>query len=183
MFGCCSCACLARSGRDLYPAQPNTSIFYVILSVEWSVYLDGMCCQTEDDEDIISSDMIILMTCKQKMNQSYIMIIIVRFNELMLRHDVCSLSFSEIHSWIKKSVDTHGRHVEPKKLIGDQVQVLLTSFTRPPRPSGPKMERDQVQHILYAGFGLHDWANLKRTPRPHTDSIWDVLYMVRKGIS
>jgi hypothetical protein len=30
------------------------------------------------------------------------------------------------------------------------------------------------------GFGLHDWANLQWSPRPHTDSVWDVLYMVGK---
>ena len=79
------------------------------------------------------------MACKQKVNQSYIMIIVATFDELMLRHDVCSLSFSEIHTWIKKRVlDTHGRHGGPKKLIGDQVQVFLTSSTRPPRHFGPK---------------------------------------------
>ena len=59
------------------------------------------CCQT--DEDITSLDMTILMACKEKVNQSYIMIILATFDELMLRHDVCSLSFSEIHTWIKKS--------------------------------------------------------------------------------
>ena len=57
----------------------------------------------QDDEDITSLDMTILMACKQKVNQSYIMIIVATFDELMLRHDVCSLSFSEIHTWIKKS--------------------------------------------------------------------------------
>lgn len=56
-----------------------------------------------NDEDITSLDMTILMACKQKVNQSYIMIIVATFDELMLRHDVCSLSFSEIHTWIKKS--------------------------------------------------------------------------------
>ena len=32
------------------------------------------------------------------------MIVFDTFDELMLHHDVCSLSFSEIHTWIKKSV-------------------------------------------------------------------------------
>jgi hypothetical protein len=27
---------------------------------------------------------------------------------------------------------------------------------------GSKMEKDQVQYVLNAGFGLHDWANLQR---------------------
>ena len=35
-------------------------------------------------------------------------------------------------------LDTHGRHGGTKKLIGDQVQVFLTSSTRPPRHFGPK---------------------------------------------
>ena len=38
----------------------------------------------------------------------------------------------------KRVLDTHGRHGGPKKLIGDQVQVFLTSSTRPPRHFGPK---------------------------------------------
>jgi hypothetical protein len=32
------------------------------------------------------------------------MIVFDTFDELMLRHDVCSSSFSEIHTWIKKSI-------------------------------------------------------------------------------
>ena len=38
----------------------------------------------------------------------------------------------------KRVLDTHGRYGGPKKLIGDQVQVFLTSSTRPPRHFGPK---------------------------------------------
>jgi hypothetical protein len=34
----------------------------------------------------------------------FIMIVFVEFDELMLRHDVFSLLFSEIHTWIKKSI-------------------------------------------------------------------------------
>jgi predicted double-glycine peptidase len=32
------------------------------------------------------------------------MIVFDLFDELMLRHDVCSFSFLEIHTWIKKSI-------------------------------------------------------------------------------
>jgi hypothetical protein len=35
---------------------------------------------------------------------------------------------------------------------------------------------------LGARFGPHDWANLKHMPQPHTDSVWDTLYMVGKEI-
>jgi hypothetical protein len=45
-----------------------------------------------------------LMACEQKVNQSYIMVIVATFDELMLRNDVCLLSFSEIRTWIKKNV-------------------------------------------------------------------------------
>jgi hypothetical protein len=45
-----------------------------------------------------------LMACEQKVNQSYIMIIVATFDELMLRNDVCLLSFSKIHTWIKMNV-------------------------------------------------------------------------------
>jgi hypothetical protein len=55
------------------------------------------------DENITSSDMTMLIAFKPKVNLSYIMIIFSKFDELMLRHDVCSLSFSKIHTWIKKS--------------------------------------------------------------------------------
>jgi hypothetical protein len=48
--------------------------------------------------------MTMLMACEQKVNQSYIMVIVATFDELMLRNDVCLLSFSEIHTWIKKNV-------------------------------------------------------------------------------
>jgi hypothetical protein len=57
----------------------------------------------------------------------------------------------------KKVLNTHGRHGGPNKLIGDQVQVC--SIRPPPGHHvtfGPKMERDQGQHVLGAGFGLHD---------------------------
>ena len=39
-----------------------------------------------------------------QVKQSFTMIVFDTFDELMLHHDVCSLSFSEIHTWIKKSV-------------------------------------------------------------------------------
>jgi hypothetical protein len=45
-----------------------------------------------------------LMACEQKVNQFYIMVIVATFDELMLRNDVCLLSFLEIHTWIKKNV-------------------------------------------------------------------------------
>ena len=43
-------------------------------------------------------------TFDSQVKQSFTMIVFDTFDELMLHHDVCSLSFSEIHTWIKKSV-------------------------------------------------------------------------------
>jgi hypothetical protein len=56
------------------------------------------------DENITSSDMTTVMAFKPKVNLSYIMIIFAKFDELMMCHDVCSLSFSEIHTRIKNSI-------------------------------------------------------------------------------
>jgi hypothetical protein len=53
------------------------------------------------------------------------MIMFATFDELMLRHDdVCSFSFSEIHSWTKRVLNTYGKHGGSKKFIGDKVQVF-----------------------------------------------------------
>jgi hypothetical protein len=56
------------------------------------------------DEDITNSNMTMLMACEQKVNQSYIMVMVATFDELMLCNDVYLLSFSEINTWIKKNV-------------------------------------------------------------------------------
>jgi hypothetical protein len=34
----------------------------------------------------------------------FIIIVFNTFDELMLRYDVCSVSFLEIHTWVKKSI-------------------------------------------------------------------------------
>jgi hypothetical protein len=48
------------------------------------------------------------------------------FDELILNHDVCSILFSEVLTWIKKVLNAYGRHGEPNMLNGDQIQVLPT---------------------------------------------------------
>ena len=54
------------------------------------------------DEDITCLDTTTLETFDSKVNPYFIMIVFDSFDELMLRHDVCLLLFSEIHTWIKK---------------------------------------------------------------------------------
>jgi hypothetical protein len=84
-----------------------------------------------------------LETFDSKVKPFIIMIVFDTFDELMMRHDVYSLSFSAIHTWIKKKVlNIHERHGGPKKLIEDQFHVFPTSSTKPPRHFGPKKERD-----------------------------------------
>ena len=111
------------------------------------------------------------------------MIIVATFDELMLRHDVCSLSFSEIHTWIKKSARHNMEGME------DQRSWLGTKSKCSSRPPpghhvtlGPKMERDQVQHVLEAGLGLQKSIDLWWTPRSHTDLDWAVQVLYGKII-
>ena len=55
------------------------------------------------DEDITGSDTT-TPTFNPKVKRFFAMIVLDTFAESMLRHDVCSLSISEIVTWIKKSV-------------------------------------------------------------------------------
>jgi hypothetical protein len=48
--------------------------------------------------------MTILVTFDSKVKRFFIMNICDRFDELMLYHDVCSILFSEVLTWIKKSI-------------------------------------------------------------------------------
>jgi hypothetical protein len=56
------------------------------------------------DEDITCSDTTTLATFDSKVKQFFVMIVFDSFDELMLRLNVCSFSFLEIHTWIKKSI-------------------------------------------------------------------------------
>jgi hypothetical protein len=49
------------------------------------------------------------------MKPFFIMIVFDTFDDLMLRHDVCLLSFSEIHTWIKKKYQTHMEGMEDQR--------------------------------------------------------------------
>ena len=60
---------------------------------------------TPTDEDITCPDTTTLATFDSQVKQSFTMIVFDTFDELMLHHDVCSLSFSEILTWIKGRFD------------------------------------------------------------------------------
>jgi hypothetical protein len=57
------------------------------------------------DEDIISSKMTMPTTSIPKVQPFYMRLIIDAFDELMLHHDVCSFSFSELLTWINGRFD------------------------------------------------------------------------------
>jgi hypothetical protein len=142
-----------------------------------------VCCQEgENDEDIIGSKMTMPTTSTPKVQPFYMRLIIDAFDELMLHHDMCSFSFSELLTWIKGRFDCIWKARRLMKLIGDQIQVFLTSSARPPRHFGSKVERVQVQHVLEVEFGLQNSPKLRRSPRLHTDSDWDIIALFGKLI-
>jgi hypothetical protein len=53
---------------------------------------------TRPDEDITGSNTTILTSFDSKVNQFHIIILFNTFDELLLQHDVCSLSFSVIRT-------------------------------------------------------------------------------------
>jgi hypothetical protein len=59
----------------------------------------------ENDEDIIGLKMTMPTTSIPKVQPFYMRLIIDAFDELMLHHDVCSFSFSELLTWIKGRFD------------------------------------------------------------------------------
>jgi hypothetical protein len=92
----------------------------------------------ENDENITISDMTMLIAFKPKANLSYIMIIFAKFDELMMCHDICSLSLSEIHTWIKKSTKHIRKAWRTKEVEWGPSPSVPTSSTRHPRHFWPK---------------------------------------------
>jgi hypothetical protein len=56
-------------------------------------------------EEITSSDTTILVIFDSKVKQFFITSICDTFDELILHHDVCLISFSEMRTWIKESIE------------------------------------------------------------------------------
>ena len=73
-----------------------------------------------------------------KVNQFFIIIVFGILDELLLHHDVCCLSFSEILTWLKKSVNHTWQAWRTNEVDWGSVQVFPTSSTRPPRHFWPK---------------------------------------------
>jgi len=75
------------------------------IECHWSNSRTTCSQEGENDEDITFSDTTTLETLDSKVKSFFIMIVFDTFDELMLRHDVRSLSFLEIHTWIKKIIE------------------------------------------------------------------------------
>ena len=92
-------------------------------------------------------------------------------SDMTIRHDVCSMSFSEIYSWIKKSVKHTWKAWRTKEVDWGSILCIMTFPIRLSRHIGPRKERDQIQHVLESldsdcrkvltCDGLHDFI---RTP-------------------
>ena len=131
------------------------------------------------DEDITHSDTTTLASFHSKVNPFLNTIPFDIFDELLLRHDVCSLSFSEINTWIKKSAKHTWKAWRTKEVYWGPNPSVATSTTRPPRHFCPKEgKRSNPTRFGKAGFGLQESAELRRPPRAHTDSIGTFKYFL-----
>ena len=90
------------------------------------------------DEDIIGSDMTLLTTSKLKVKAFHVSFIFGRFYGLMLHLKVCTFSFSELLTWINGKFDCIVKAWKVNEVIGNQVQVFLTSSTKIPVTFGAR---------------------------------------------
>jgi len=77
------------------------------------------CTNTNFDEDITCPDTTTLATFDSQLKQSFTINVFDTFDELMLHHDVCSLSFSKIQQfYIKHYLPTDRNEIplEPRHL-------------------------------------------------------------------
>jgi predicted nucleotidyltransferase len=81
--------CILEDVLELYLKEHKKSLYH---STNHNAKSRTVCSQQrENDEDITSSDMTILVTFDSKVKQFFIMSICNTFDELMLHHDVCSI--------------------------------------------------------------------------------------------
>ncbi len=115
------------------------------------------------------------MTYDSKVKPFFTRVVFDTFDELMLHHDVCSLSFSEINTWIKKSVKTTWKAWRTKEVDWGPSPSIHTFPTGPPRHFWPKeIKRSNPTRFGKAGFGLQESPDLQRLSRLHPDSVLGV---------
>jgi hypothetical protein len=77
------------------------------------------------------------------------MIVFDIFDELMLRHDVCSLSFLEIHTWIKMSIKHTWKAWRTKKVDrGPSIPNILHQATTSLLAQGKK----EIKSNMFQGW-------------------------------
>ena len=87
------------------PSGASKTISKPMARLAQTVHLSCADTNTVSDEDITCSDITTLATFDSQVKQFFIMIVFDTFDELMLHHDVCSFSFSELLTWIKGRFD------------------------------------------------------------------------------
>ena len=92
----------------------------------------------DNDEDISSLDTTMLDTSNSKVKRFLIMSIFNTFDKWKLHHDVCSISFSEVLTWIKGRVECTWKVWRTKEVDWGPSQVLPTSTTKSSRHYWPK---------------------------------------------
>jgi hypothetical protein len=116
----CLLPCVLEDVLELYLKEHEKTLYR---STNHNAKPRTVCSQQrENDEDITILDMTILVTFDSKVKRLFIMSICNTFDELMMHHDVCSISFLEVLTWIKKNIEC--RHGGSNMLIGDQIQLL-----------------------------------------------------------
>ena len=113
------------------------------------------------DEDITFSDTTTLETLDSKVKSFFIMIVFDTFDELMLRHDVCLLSFLEIGKWIKKSTKHTWKAWRTKEVDWGPIPCVPIVLHQATMTLWPKVrKRLNPTRFGRAGFGLLESVNL-----------------------
>ena len=102
----------------------------------------------ENDVNMTCNDRTILIYFDSKVKQSFIVIPLDVFDDLMLHHDVCLLLFSEMHTSIKQGVKHTWKAWRTKEVDWEPILSIPTFPTKLPRHIGPRKEPHQVQHVL-----------------------------------
>lgn len=127
------------------------------------------------DEDITGSDMAMSTTSKPKVQPFYTRLIIDTFDELVMHHKACIFSFSKLLMDQGKGLIAYGMHGRLKKLIGDQIQVILTSSTRPSHHFWPKERKSPSQTRF--------WSWIRTAEHSQLATVTSTSYGLRLGCS
>jgi hypothetical protein len=122
--------------------------------------LDTCSQEGQHDEYNNCYDTTTLETLDSKVKPFLIMIVFDTFDELMFRHDVCSLSFLEIHTWIKRSIKHSWKAWRTKEVDWGHIPCIPNVLHQATMTLWPK-ERKRLNLTRFgrAGFGLQESVN------------------------